>query len=253
MGRVDLDRSGADAELRGQRQAAALRADRSRREHLFPLLESNRALQAMGRTTKIDRKSLPSTGTIIAELSQGNSAARITIATRPNASRRSFTDCHSGARASSSEAGIDKRRRCGNIGFNSSPFHPHARSASRICSGTGAVISPAACSWKSAPRSRANADATAARPTRRAAVDIVAENRQAHLGAMHAQLMRAAGQRLEREPRQSVAAPHHLPGRRRRLPFGSGFIHQPRVSSSLPSGMSMRPSSASGAPSTTAQ
>src|SRR5215212_4746634 len=35
-------------------------------------------------------------------------------------------------------------------------------------------------------------------------------------------------------------------------PAGSGFIHQPRVSSRLPSGNSIRPSSASGPPSTTA-
>ena len=69
---VDLDRSCADAKLRGQRQAAALRAHRSHREHLFPLLEGDRALEAVGcEALKIDRKSLPSTGTIIAELSQG--------------------------------------------------------------------------------------------------------------------------------------------------------------------------------------
>jgi hypothetical protein len=36
-------------------------------------------------------------------------------------------------------------------------------------------------------------------------------------------------------------------------PFGSGFIHQPRVSSSRPRGNSTVPSSASGPPSTTAQ
>src|SRR3984893_7979748 len=36
-------------------------------------------------------------------------------------------------------------------------------------------------------------------------------------------------------------------------PFGSGFIHQPRVSSSRPRGNAIVPSSASGPPSTTAQ
>jgi hypothetical protein len=36
-------------------------------------------------------------------------------------------------------------------------------------------------------------------------------------------------------------------------PFGSGFIHQPRVSSSRPSDNSTVPSSVSGPPSTTAQ
>ncbi len=36
-------------------------------------------------------------------------------------------------------------------------------------------------------------------------------------------------------------------------PFGSGFIHQPRVSSRRPSGNSIVPSSPSGQPSTTAQ
>ncbi len=36
-------------------------------------------------------------------------------------------------------------------------------------------------------------------------------------------------------------------------PCGSGFIHQPRLSSSRPSGRSMRPSVSAGPPSTTAQ
>ena len=71
---------------------------------------------------------------------------------------------------------------------------------------------------------------------------------------MHAQLVRAAGERLEREPgelpRPRPSTFHVVAAGR---PFGSGFIHQPRVSSSRPSGRSMRPSSASGPPSTTAQ
>ena len=46
---VDLDRSRTDAKLRGQRQAAALRAHRAHRDHLLPLLEGDRALEAVGR------------------------------------------------------------------------------------------------------------------------------------------------------------------------------------------------------------
>ena len=42
--------------------------------------------------TKIDRKSLPSTGTIISELSQGSWAGRPTTARRLSASRRSSTE-----------------------------------------------------------------------------------------------------------------------------------------------------------------
>ena len=69
------------------------------------------------------------------------------------------------------------------------------------------------------------------------AVDVVADDRPAHLGAMHAQLMRAPGQRLEREPGEAVAArPITFQVVTDGWPFGSGFIHQPRLSSSLPSG-----------------
>src|SRR6185437_199386 len=46
--RLDLGRSGTDAKLCDQRQAAALRAGRSRRKHLLPLLEGDRALEAVG-------------------------------------------------------------------------------------------------------------------------------------------------------------------------------------------------------------
>ncbi len=42
---------------------------------------------------------------------------------------------------------------------------------------------------------------------RRAAVDVVAEDRPAHLRAMYAQLMRPPGQRLERKPGQSLVVP----------------------------------------------
>src|SRR5260221_4757329 len=49
-----------------------------------------------------------------------------------------------------------------------------------------------------------------ARP-RRAAIDIVADNRPSHFGAVDAQLMRTAGQWLEREPRDALSAAHHLP------------------------------------------
>src|SRR5215468_3178516 len=52
---------------------------------------------------------------------------------------------------------------------------------------------------------------------RRRAVDRIAENRPTHRGTMHAQLMGAAGERLEREKRELAGPPHHLPGRHRRL------------------------------------
>src|SRR4051812_26438464 len=82
------------------------------------------------------------------------------------------------------------------------------------------------------------------------AVDVVAENREAHGGAVHPQLMRAAGDGFEREPgetalhvsmactlaryglrglrrlRGSRRAPHHLPFRHRRL-AGRVGLHPP--------------------------
>ena len=47
--RRHLDRSRTDAKLRRQRQIAALRAHRSHRDRLFPLLEGDRALETVGR------------------------------------------------------------------------------------------------------------------------------------------------------------------------------------------------------------
>ena len=48
-GRASIsDRSRTDAELRDQRQTSTLRADRSCREHLLPLLKGDRALEALG-------------------------------------------------------------------------------------------------------------------------------------------------------------------------------------------------------------
>ena len=60
------------------------------------------------------------------------------------------------------------------------------------------------------------------------AVDVVAEDRKAHRGAMHAQLMRAPGDRLERKPADAAVggAPHHLPLRHRGLPVRIG-LHPP--------------------------
>src|SRR4051795_6298110 len=52
---------------------------------------------------------------------------------------------------------------------------------------------------------------------RAVAVDIVADNRPARRRRMHAQLMGAAGYRLQREPTQAVAAAAHFPG-------GDGFL-----------------------------
>jgi len=51
------------------------------------------------------------------------------------------------------------------------------------------------------------------------AVNIIAQNRPAHMGAMHPQLMRAPGERFQLQPRQRGAifdaAPQHLPARLR--------------------------------------
>src|SRR6185437_7176617 len=60
--------------------------------------------------------------------------------------------------------------------------------------------------------------------SRRTAVDRIAEDWPAHLGAMHAKLMRTSGQRFEREPGQRggraarvAASAHHPPLCHRRL------------------------------------
>jgi hypothetical protein len=59
--------------------------------------------------------------------------------------------------------------------------------------------------------------------SRRGAIDVVAEDRPAHLGAMHAQLMRAAREWFEREPCElfrsrirciGLHPAHHRPGGR---------------------------------------
>src|SRR2546430_12551873 len=56
------------------------------------------------------------------------------------------------------------------------------------------------------------------------AIDVVAEDRPAHCGGMHAQLMGAAGDRFHRDPRQSVAAAKHLPGCHGLLTIGIRFL-----------------------------
>src|SRR3569623_3780803 len=45
------------------------------------------------------------------------------------------------------------------------------------------------------------------------AVDVVADDGIALRRAMHAQLMGTAGERRECQPRQAIAAPHHVPAR----------------------------------------
>src|SRR4051795_9534757 len=47
--------------------------------------------------------------------------------------------------------------------------------------------------------------------TRTVAVNVVADNGPAHRRGVYAQLMGAAGDRFEREPRQALAAAQHLP------------------------------------------
>src|SRR5579871_1588876 len=61
---------------------------------------------------------------------------------------------------------------------------------------------------------------------RRMAVDRVAYHRPPHRGAMHAQLVGSAGQRLEREPSETGRAPQHRPGGRGWLPLRVG-LHPP--------------------------
>ena len=74
---------------------------------------------------------------------------------------------------------------------------------------------------------------------------------------MDAQLVGAPGKRAELDPRDRLPEPfspaEHAPARLRRLALGSTFIHQPRLSSSRPSGLSISPSSAAGPPATMAQ
>src|SRR6187397_1533627 len=60
----------------------------------------------------------------------------------------------------------------------------------------------------------------------RSSIDVVADDRKTELGAMHPELMGAAGQRFEREPGQALAASHDFPGRRRRLALRVG-LHPP--------------------------
>ena len=88
---------------------------------------------------------------------------------------------------------------------------------------------------------------------RRLSINVVADDRPAHRGAMHAQLMRAARDRLHREPGEPSSRPITFQFVTEGNPFGSGFIHQPRSSLSRPSGISITPSSSVGPPSTTAQ
>ena len=234
-------------ELRHQRQAAALRADRARRERLLPLLEGDRALEAVGRGDQdrpqepaLDRQHRRRT-----EQGQG-SAARITTARRPSASRRSFTSSSGAVRRSTARS---SRLRSAEL------RRPPARSSRRMCAGTGAVtftgglfleigtVTSRACRCSGGPAG-----------ARRAAVDAVADDRKAHLGAMHAQLMRAPGQRLEREPGEcrrrgpSPSTSSPTAGRAGRASSTSRASRR-----AWPSAMSMRPSSAAGAPSTTAQ
>src|SRR5260370_8644218 len=72
---------------------------------------------------------------------------------------------------------------------------------------------------------------------RAASVDVIADDRPPHGGAMHAQLMRAAGERLEHKPADAnglglagsrIAGPasHHLPRGDRRLTSGI-VLHPP--------------------------
>jgi len=61
---------------------------------------------------------------------------------------------------------------------------------------------------------------------RRAAIDIVADDWPSHLGAVHAQLMGASGQGLERKPAETGAATHYLPRTRRWQAVRVGF-HPP--------------------------
>src|SRR5258707_15546882 len=56
------------------------------------------------------------------------------------------------------------------------------------------------------------------------AINIVADNRPAHFGAVNAQLMGAAGDRFEPEPGDVVSAPKHPPVGNRRLPFRVGLL-----------------------------
>ena len=122
-----------------------------------------------------------------------------------------------------------KCKRCTRASRRHSPFHPHGVSRSRICSGTGAMTRTGSLFFEIGTVDFARMQLQAgrvgtrheldlpARAGRLVAVDVVAEDRKAHRGAVHAQLMRAAGDRLEREPGESRCEPRRA---RRHLPWG---------------------------------
>src|SRR5580692_12581932 len=60
--------------------------------------------------------------------------------------------------------------------------------------------------------------------TRAVAINIVADNRPAHRSGVNAQLMGAAGDGLEREPGEAVAATTHLPVGNSLLPLRIGLL-----------------------------
>src|SRR5258708_23168161 len=68
------------------------------------------------------------------------------------------------------------------------------------------------------------------------AINIIAENRPAHFGAMHPQLMGPPGDRLEREPAKTVAAPAHFPVGDRRLPLRIGLLPPASLRRQTPEG-----------------
>ena len=67
----DLRRSGAGAELRHRRQGAEHGARGDGRARLLPVRQGDRALEAVGASRHVERKSLPTAGTILAELTEG--------------------------------------------------------------------------------------------------------------------------------------------------------------------------------------
>ena len=90
--------------------------------------------------------------------------------------------------------------------------------------------------------------------TRSVAVDVIADDRPALCGRMHAQLVGPAGHRFHREPGEAIAAAEHLPVCDGLLSVRIGLL-PPAALGVQTSERQCRsvPSSSAGPPSTTAQ
>ena len=150
-------------------------ADRSYREYFLSLLEGHRTFQAVGRSDQ-DRSQEPAFDGHDHRRTKSRQTGRRDL--RPRGA-----GAHQGAallsEAASREFFAHVLRYGGGDGDRRLVFRNRNRHLTRM-----------KMQWQAAC-------------ARRASVDIVADDRPSHLGAMHAQLMRAPGQRLERKPAET--------------------------------------------------